>query len=99
MADEKEYIDVSRLGAVAYTRPDGSNDYQNGFEDGVSFILDKVDNFPREKAVPVVKGHWIWQNVLFNPVCSVCKRFADSENKTPFCAYCGAKMDEKENEK
>lgn len=111
MTDEKEYVDVSRLDAVAYTRPDGSTDYQNGFEDGVSFILDKVDNLPREKAVPVVHAHWD---------CYHCSRFLGWKDGEPeprwadgkyyycslcrrrtvirenYCPKCGAKMDEEE---
>ena len=99
MSDEKEYVDVSRLGAVAYTRPDGSNDYQNGFEDGVSFILDKVDNLPREKVAPVIHAHWI--GVIHEKLsgCSNCSSYVEEEIDRVrayfhFCPTCGAKMDE-----
>lgn len=102
MADEKEYVDVSRLDVVAYTRPNGNTDYQRGFEDGVSFILDKVDNLPREKVEPVVHGHW---ETIFDELgnygfekCSACGDKYGSFTYR-YCPNCGAKMDEKEESK
>ena len=101
MTDEKEYVDVSRLDVVAYTRPNGSSDYQNGFEDGVSFILDKVDNLPREKAVPVIHGHWILEREPNGkPYCFHCSVCDDDFHHIgittgyDYCPLCGAKMDE-----
>lgn len=106
MADEKEYVDVARLDVITYTRPDGSTDYQNGFEDGVSFILDKVDNLPREKVAPIVHAHWCFTEYEYF-TCSVCDKSyyngcessAEARSRLEngdvfdFCPHCGAKMD------
>lgn len=45
--------------------------------------------------VDVVHGRWIYHDDYMMPwvSCSVCDVCTDSMNKTPYCPFCGAKMD------
>ena len=48
---------------------------------------------------PVVHGHWVRNKKGYVPLhrCSICGEDADDDNNlTPYCPYCGAKMDESE---
>lgn len=59
---------------------------------------------PKADVEPVVHGHWIKTNLMFasSPtgrhgnvhICSKCGEQSGVGFKTPFCAICGAKMDE-----
>lgn len=62
-------------------------------------IADYIDDAPTIDAVPVVHGRWI----LGVPVtCSVCGKPAAEHDspivfwESPYCPWCGAKMDGKE---
>jgi hypothetical protein len=66
-----------------------------------------IDNVHTTDFAPVVHAHWIPQHQtalgLYPFECSRCGRwetveFINDINNMPYC-HCGAKMDEKENEK
>ena len=68
----------------------------------LSVVVDKINTAPVIDVAPVIHAHWIkkiheWD--LGDPpqdyadyTCSNCK--IRVQDKTPFCPYCGAKMDE-----
>lgn len=91
---EALYKDVSSLEVVACTKCDGD------FEDGVIFILEKLDAIPVADVQPVRYGKWICisepdenDNVQCN--CSVCgaKDLHAKDMVVPYCWKCSAKMD------
>ena len=48
-----------------------------------------------EKAEPVRHGHWKEDGAMIKDQCSVCGLSVNwSQYKTPYCPFCGAKMDE-----
>ena len=73
---------------------------------GVECVMDYVENplyVPAADAAPVVHGHWIKTSLMFASsngnhgnvhVCSNCGEQSGVGFKTPYCAICGAKMDE-----
>lgn len=92
---EALYKDVSSLEVVAYTTRGGD------FEDGVTFILEKLDAIPVADVQPVRHGHWIEEKTSFEDdwgvynyiwyLCSEC-RSREKRNRK-YCPECGAKMD------
>lgn len=38
-------------------------------------------------------GCWVQPSSMCNPKCSVCGKYSNYDEKTPYCQYCGAKMD------
>ena len=94
--DKREalYKDVSSLEVVAHTTRDGD------FEDGVIFILEKLDAIPVADVQPVRYGKWKMRTDEdgFWYYCSECKQNAlfdifNYQEKSDFCPNCGAKMD------
>lgn len=92
------YVDVEPFDVIAYETK-GKEEWTE-FDEGVSFILDKIDNAPTADVAPVVHGWWAetyepipWCNfdVSVFYTCSVCKR--DHDEPSQFCPNCGAKMD------
>lgn len=72
------------------------------------YLSDRLKKAPTIEATPVVHGHWIEQedgNLDTYYTCSSCKEDFDliagtpCENLYNYCPSCGAKMDEKENDK
>lgn len=69
--------------------------------------INKLQSFPTADVAPVIHAHWIrrfcdhrndYYDVLEYPYrCSACRE--KSKELTKRCPECGAKMDEKENEK
>ena len=107
MPDDKEYVETTKMDLFGYTVPDGSDDYKKGFQDGVDFVLDRFYDLPREDVEPVVHAHWRYMGMthdsLYIYACLKCGRrifIADSSSLKhyPYC-HCGAKMDEKVEEK
>jgi len=88
---EALYKDVSSLEVVAYTTRDGD------FEDGVIFILEKLDAIPVADVEPIRHGKWIpvideyeTMSILTCYRCSLCGRY--EKEKELYC-HCGAKME------
>lgn len=92
---EKLYKDVSSLEVVAY-----KSDNED-FDNGVKFILEKLDAIPAADVVEVRHGEWErvrHLNVAVNPyqhTCGLCGKSYFDHNKFnyPYCPNCGAKMD------
>lgn len=108
MTDDREYVETAKMEAFGYTVPDGSDDYKKGFQDGVDFVLDRFYDLPREDVEPVIHARWIEQfegTYLRRAMyCSACKKKSGiggskANQMKPYCPNCGAKMDEKEQEK
>lgn len=56
----------------------------------------EIDSAPTVDAVPVRHGRWQGVSPFVDSLeCSECRYcITDEEFKTPYCPYCGAKMDE-----
>ena len=54
-----------------------------------------IRDAPAVDAVPVVHGRWIYHDDDIMPwvSCSECDICTDSTKKTPYCPFCGARMD------
>ena len=77
------YIDkeTAKKSAFRYLLP-------NGEQSPKVVFVDAIDKIPAADVVPVRRGEWEdGHSVVF---CSVCGE--QSEWKTPYCPYCGAKM-------
>lgn len=78
-----------------------------GYRDAMTDAIGEVSNAHTLDAVPVVHGHWIWDEVSFNYTCSSCKcsydysetygLFEHGFEYTSYCPNCGARMDGEEN--
>lgn len=74
-------------------------------EDGhlSAYIEEYIDDAPAVDAVPVVHGQWVYGEDV-DIQCSECGRDAMSDWMkytqvySPYCPWCGAKMDAKEGE-
>ena len=88
-------INADEFELVTYTKADI---WEDTFEDGVEWVLNKIDSAPTIEAEPVVHGEWkehIFEGELWANYCSVCKHYLPygMEWKSNYCPNCGAKMD------
>ena len=103
MGTVSRYIDADELKKLTEEEFKGVCVYEVSPDEAVSDFCDVVDNCPSADVAPVVHGRWIEEldNVL-SCRCSVCehtyKIYEDDINGYPYCAWCGAKMDESEGE-
>ena len=78
------------------------NPYGNPFTGSIQEfgheLMDYLLDMEKVDAVPVVHGEWYPYKIskIFSYTCNVCH--CDVKEKTPFCPYCGAKMDGKKVE-
>jgi rubrerythrin len=93
---EALYKDVSSLEIVTYK---GGNE---DFDNGVMFVLEKLDSIPTADVVEVRHGEWWMQTDIADypyGTCSVCGYVewdAFPRGDTPnYCPNCGARMDGK----
>lgn len=90
MASEKWLIDANE--AIA-------NTYEEVYftESEQAWIRNFIIRQPTMDAVEVVHGRWIKRTEVFGEIyCSECRtieKTTDSNFKTPYCPWCGAKMD------
>lgn len=49
------YIDADKFGLFIYTDTEGRPDT---FDDGVMFVLDKIDAAPTADVAPIIHAHW-----------------------------------------
>lgn len=83
---EALYKDVSSLEVVSYFR------HSSDFDDGVEFILEKLDAIPVADVQPVRHGKWVKKNESSRIIkCTECGR--EKVFKENYCPKCGAKMD------
>lgn len=87
-------IDAEKFEILSWKATD-NQDYNDGFDDGVTFVMEKIDNAPTIDVMPVVHGHWI-DNGDETVRCCWCATWFPKTRKSQllFCGYCGAKMDE-----
>ena len=95
---EALYKDVSSIEVVTYN---GGNE---DFDNGVMFVLEKLDSIPTADVVEVrhAQFKWGYQNGQYGIWCTDCGAgWVDSENaewiahEHDYCPHCGAKMDGK----
>lgn len=82
---EALYKDVSSLEVVSYFR------HSSDFDDGVKFILDKLDAIPVADVEPVRHGKWKKTGAL-TCECSECNH-RTVEDGANYCPKCGTRMD------
>lgn len=82
-----------------------TDDYIDGFSDGVSAAMKEVKEMPSADVAPVRHGLWVdeYECGYTTPHCSECGEIALTKEETSYdyvysshCPHCGAKMDEKE---
>ena len=95
------YIDADAFEAFGYEVNGGSYDFKDGFDEGVQFVLECIDNVPTADVRENVKGEWIERT---NPnlgkclrdsiECSVCGCYFCEHDlvRRSFCPNCGADM-------
>lgn len=105
----KKYIDANELNEKFDTirNPDSefaSDDYIDGFADGVSAAMSEVDKMPAADVMPVKHGHWIenfgaWFRLYECSKCHECinqEQHYDYTNNImhypKYCEHCGAEM-------
>lgn len=91
---DKRLIDANAL--KEWLGCDGDNKYSSMI---MHEVADRIDEQPTIDAVEVVHGQW----VLGVPItCSVCRKPAAEHDspisfwESPYCPWCGAKMDAKD---
>ena len=101
MAEKAKYIDVKELSIIldVMRNPDSefvTDDYIDGFSDGISAAIKELKAFPTADVAPVRHGRWINEN--FYTHCSACGKMAiydkyGQEVESDYCPHCGVKMD------
>lgn len=91
------YKNVEPLELVGWTAT-GHHDYDEGFADGVDFVIEKLDALSEEDVAPREAGKWLlpsgcgynisWDEIGF--VCSECRKMNNS--KSAYCPECGVRM-------
>lgn len=97
-------IDAENFEVLSWKATD-NQDYNDGFNDGVIFVTEKIDNAPTIDVMPVTHGRWIKMTGMMPPKyhghyqCSECqwhmKGLRNSwtrEEELSYCPNCGAKM-------
>ena len=107
MAEKAKYIDVKELSIILDTmkNPDSefaTDDYIDGFSDGISAAIKELEAFPTADVAPVKHGHF--RRLTFSGdtiICSECKMAynifeTNGAENFNFCPHCGARMDKTE---
>lgn len=97
-------IDADKLECVAATMPkDASDDYKEGYGDGMNYVLDIIDDLPTIE--PVKRGRWVKAErdgcLTYSDAykqCSECGNVTFLAEKMNYCPWCGARMQEGEKE-
>ena len=73
--------------------------FSDGILSAMFTVFGEIKKAPAVDAVPVIHAHWIKQNGFDNLfACSNCEEFTEC-GEDNYCRHCGAKMDEKTEEK
>ena len=80
---------------------DGSGIYSKPmkYPDGMFYCEDvvaSIENAPAADVEPIKHGHWISRPDCGVTVCSVCHRSVEEAVDYPRCMFCGAIMDEED---
>ena len=86
------YIDADQFEVFYYEK---TEDREDTFDDGVLYVLEKIDEAPTEDVAPIIHAKWEADpEDLFGPlvICSNCgKKVYDMDvDKISYCPYCGA---------
>ena len=99
--EREQAINFARSSAIAAYNRDDFFAYRE-----LNTFISTIILIPAADVAPVVHGHWIKTSLMFASsngnhgnvhVCSNCGEQSGVGFKTPYCAICGAKMDEKED--
>lgn len=101
MAEKAKYIDVKELSIILDTmkNPDSefaTDDYIDGFSDGISAAIKELEAFPTADVAPVVHSKWEICCDGYYPYCKRCRNEPQGRVMTKFCPNCGAKMENEE---
>lgn len=94
-------IDADEFEVFAYDAKYATEAEQDAFDDGVQFVLERIDAAPTLDMTAITHGKWVrtsWQRgEEFEYKCSECKRFKVWKKKRAklpnYCERCGAKME------
>ena len=84
------YIDADAFEVFEYELVGGSSEYRDGFDDGVEYVLGRIDNVPTVDVKPVVKAKW-FDDFSSDWVCTNCMQPSPSKRYN-YCPNCGAEM-------
>ena len=92
----KEYIDKNK--AQIFLRTECLAKYPTSFANGLLAAADQLNKLPTADVVEVRHGEWKICSDGYYPYCSRCVYEPEistrySNNLTPYCPNCGAKMD------
>ena len=82
------YIDADAFEAFGYEMNGGSYDFKDGFDEGVQFVLECIDDVPTADVRENVKGEWV-NNMNGTYKCSIC---GIKHSRSNFCPNCGSDM-------
>lgn len=96
------YIDADAFETFGYAVDGGNDDFKDGFDEGVQFVLECIDEQPTADVRENVKGKWVKENIVLTSYppqyqwhCSVCGKLLQGFDKsilTNYCPHCGADM-------
>ena len=85
------YIDADAFEAFGYEVNGGSYDFKDGFDEGVQFVLECIDNVPTADVRENVRGEWV--DTTHGLKCSACGTFQVYGSRYfKYCPVCGAEM-------
>ena len=98
MAENIKYINADELyiNLDIMKNPDtefATDDYIDGFSDGISAAIKELEAFPTADVAPVRHGHWIAMGDCGITSCSCCGWNIEECIEDEYCRECGAKMD------
>lgn len=105
----KEYIDADKLAQAFATERSLIDEKCKGDElkylfrkHACNFALYMISVADKEDVAPVIHAHWIEEEdctAVTDIPWSMCSACGSYSLKLPYCAFCGAKMDEKEGQR
>ena len=98
MAEKAKYIDVKELSIILdiMKNPDSefaTDDYIDGFSDGISAAIKELEAFPTADVQPVAHSKWEISSDGYYPYCKMCNASPENGKMTNYCPNCGARMD------
>lgn len=86
-------IDAENFEVLSWKATD-NQDYNDGFNDGVIFVTEKIDNAPTIEVAPVAHGRWTHYLCVGHDryKCSECSHWINAGIDRNYCPNCGAKM-------
>ena len=98
MAENIKYINADELYINLDTmkNPDSefaTDDYIDGFSDGISAAIKELEAFPTADVQPVAHSKWEISSDGYYPYCKMCNARPENGKITNYCPNCGARMD------